>query len=242
VAGLLAVWLPAPGQGASLQTQVLPPAWAETEDTAGQAGTLGLVTRMHDVYEARLFPQFPIVIREVRFRRDAQPMMQPPIVTSISDIQLLLTTTTKGADMLSATFANNLGADATVVFRGSVAVASTNNALPGAPNAFDISIPLTTPFRYDPARGNPLIEIRNFSGSSLGAIDATPRGDDGASRAFSYMVPNAANATQATYVDTGADIVQLVYEPQARALVISPTGGEFINSVEVTMESGVEGE
>src|SRR6185436_7474617 len=98
-----------------------------------------------------------------RFRRDAG---QSRFSTTVSNIQLTLSTTPKAPDQLSSTFANNFGAHSTIVFSGSLSVDSLTSGQPGGPNAFDIVVTLTSHFVYDPSAGNLLLEIRNFSGST----------------------------------------------------------------------------
>ena len=64
-------------------------------------------------------------------------------------------------DGLSATFASNVGADVTTVLNGSVTLSSADTPGPGTTRAFDIDIPFTTPFLYNPANGNLLLDILN---------------------------------------------------------------------------------
>ena len=52
------------------------------------------------------------------------------------------------------TFADNLGADNTLVFNGTLNWATGNLPGPGNTRQFDIVFPCTTPFLYDPAAGN----------------------------------------------------------------------------------------
>jgi hypothetical protein len=80
-----------------------------------------------------------------------------------------------------------------------------------APNAFDIRVPFSLPFLYDPRRGNLLVDIRNaFGAGEMIWVDASNEGDDQASRAFASD-PNSPFADWG--VDTGCDILQLEYVP-----------------------------
>src|SRR5262249_39785170 len=77
---------------------------------------------------------------------------------------------------------------------------------------FDIKIPLQKPFRYDPAAGNLLIDFRNFSGSGASDVagaEAFGGGNDGGSRAVATNVP----ATVASFVNSGVDALQVIFEP-----------------------------
>ena len=49
---------------------------------------------------------------------------------------------------------------------GSPLTISSAGSLQGNPSAFDITVPLTTPFHYDPAAGNLLLQVQNYSGAA----------------------------------------------------------------------------
>src|SRR5262249_18592996 len=67
-----------------------------------------------------------------------------------------------------------------------LSLSSSFTGPPNGPKAFDILITFATPFLYDPALGNLLLDVRNFSGGSTTVFDAqsspTP---DPISRVFS---------------------------------------------------------
>jgi len=110
----------------------------------------------------------------------------------------------------------------------------------GGPKNFDISIPLQTPFSYNRAHGNLLIDIRNFSGAPLRYVVDSDNAVDQASRIYA----TAATATQAVAADNGADVVQIVFSttntaprlvsisssfPGGFALAFEPTGlGNYV--------------
>jgi hypothetical protein len=79
---------------------------------------------------------------------------------ALPDIQISLSTTPKGPDALSPIFANNVGSDDTVVFgRGILHLPGSN---PG--EGFNIAIPLSKPFYFNPSAGNLLLDVRNYMG------------------------------------------------------------------------------
>src|SRR5258705_11106301 len=86
--------------------------------------------------------------------------------TTVANIQFNLSTTPRNPDGLSGTYAANVGADDTVVFSGPLSISSQFSGPTNGPRAFDIVVPLSTPFIYNPARGNLLGDIRKTSGSS----------------------------------------------------------------------------
>ncbi|HKQ39013.1 MAG TPA: PEP-CTERM sorting domain-containing protein [Verrucomicrobiae bacterium] len=67
-----------------------------------------------------------------------------------------MSTTAKNPDALSPVFAGNVGPDETVVYSGPLHFYETEA------EKYDIHIPIT-PFRYDPAAGNLLIDIFNYA-------------------------------------------------------------------------------
>jgi len=128
--------------------------------------------RYQQVYDASQFAAVPTdgaMITAISFRVDAG---FPAFSGTLPGIQINLSTTFKAPGGLDPTFANNVGADDTIVFSGPLNLSS---AASGSPAAFDIIIPLTTPFFYDPAAllGNLLLDVRNTGGGSISQFDAT---------------------------------------------------------------------
>lgn len=201
---------------------VLPPRFSGVEDD-GWSGVLSTAMRLQEVYGATAFPDEPVIIESLSFRLDAS--QETSISLTIPNITISLSTTKKAPDSLSPTFQHNLGLDTTVVFSGPLNV----NARGGfSPNPFDIVVPFTVPFYFDPSHGNLLVDIKNFTSSpTTWLVDASNDLDDNASRIFDYN-PNAATAAQ---VDTGADIVRLNYtvvpEPSVQNLLVLGLGLAF---------------
>lgn len=134
--------------------------------------------RYQQVYGASEFAA-PIQIGELRFRV-SEKFGNSFGPTTIGNIQLSLSTTASAPDGLSTTFEDNIGVDQTQVFGGTLELPGAGqNGLP-----FHVSIPLTTPFAYDPATGNLLLEIRKFSNEVSGGIffEAHRRSGDSISR------------------------------------------------------------
>ena len=186
-------------------TLIVPPSVASVAGGYG-AGTLRSANlRLQEVYGAANFPpNIAFWITELRFRPDAT--FGSAFNTTVGNIQVNLSTTTRAPGALSLTFANNIGADETVVFSGSVALSSQFSGVPGGPKDFDIAIPLTTAFLYDPGAGNLVMDVRNFSGSSASPISGQNSSTDSASRI-------AGNTTAATAngADSGIDALQIVF-------------------------------
>lgn len=133
--------------------------------------------------------------------------IQPSADLGSAQIRVVLSTTAASPDNMSATFSQNLGSDATLMFDGTIPIVAATD---GSPNGFDIVIPFTisSSFPYDPAKGNLLVDITTFS-PSLAHVDASPLTTDGASRAFALD----SNATIASSRDTGADVIRFELGP-----------------------------
>jgi len=166
------------------------------------------VLRLQTVYGASQFPPYPIVITELRWRPDT--LVDGPLTDNIPNIQISLSTTATNADDLNSIFAKNSGTNDTMVFSGVATVSTSFTTLSNSTKAFDISLPLQTPFVYESSKGNLLVDVRNFSGGSAilytaGLTSTT----DTVSRAYS----DDPNSTTASGADTGAEALQVIYTP-----------------------------
>lgn len=95
----------------------------------------------------------PTLITEIAFR--AGPTADP-FAHTVVDLQINLSTA--AVFPLSSSYATNVGSDDTTVFRGPLAM---NVVSPkGGLRPFEIVIPLTTPFVYDPSAGDLLLDLR----------------------------------------------------------------------------------
>jgi hypothetical protein len=174
--------------------------------------------RYQQVYAASQFGG-PGLITQIVFRPDATDGQA--FTSTLPDIQIDLSTTSAPDDGLSTTFANNVGADDTVVFaRGPLMLSSGFTGPPNGPKDFDIIITLTTPFFYNPALGNLLLDVRNFGGGSTTYFDAVSPPGDGVSRVFSQNVNDPTGVTDPAGLVTGFVIVP---EPSSVAMLL--TGG-----------------
>jgi len=126
----------------------------------------------------------PMLITHLRFRPDAE--FGAPFPIDLPAIQVNLSTTSSRPDGLSTTFADNVGADDTIVFSGGLTLTTSLGGPAAGPRGFDYVIALQVPFLYDPSGGNLLLDVRNFSSPfASGALDAQVANHDGTSRVFS---------------------------------------------------------
>src|SRR5581483_11935447 len=119
--------------------------------------------RYQQVYSSTEFSA-PISITGIDFRVSG---FEPAFSATLPSIQIDLSTTSAAVDHLSDTFADNVGADDTVVFaKGALTLSGSAGGNPGVFKSFDVHIALTTPFVYDPSLGNLLLDVRNFEGGT----------------------------------------------------------------------------
>ena len=172
--------------------------------------------RYQQVFAKAQFSRFAAggeMINSIAFRAHAPGI---PFSAFVPQLQVRLSTTQKNPDGLSSTFADNVGPDDAQVFSGPLAVSVNNSSSASAVNTFDIVIQFTTPFLYNPANGNLLVEIRNLQGGFEAPpldqeMDATGASGDSVSRVFNYGDANAA-ATGQSGSTAENDTVGLVTE------------------------------
>jgi hypothetical protein len=193
---------PPPPAGSTL---IVPPSVANVTAAYG-AGTLRAANlRLQEVYGSANFPPgLAFWITELRFRPDA--VSGSAFATTIGNIQINLSTTTRNPGALVLTYADNLGFDDTIVHSGPLSISSQFTGPPSGPKNFDIVVPLQTAFLYDPGAGNLLLDIRNFSGSSASPLSGQNSASDSASR-----VAGSAGSLSGNGADSGIDALQIVY-------------------------------
>jgi hypothetical protein len=167
----------------------------------------------------------PILIDQLSFR--AAPGTGS-VNFSIATMNLFLSTSPKfpntSGPLMSTTFADNVGADNTLVFSGPLSFTSPGCAGPSV-CLFDINVNFTTPFLYNPTQGRLLLDLKisGFSGlgGTLDAVSFTgPPGGTGGSIASVSGGLNDASGV----LNFGDDIVQVRYT----AAVPEPASGAFL--------------
>jgi hypothetical protein len=99
----------------------------------------------------------PVLISRLRYRPDATAASWSG--GSWPNVRIEMATCPVDHAAVSATFAANLGPDATVVHQGPVTVQG-GTATTSGPQPWHVDIPLATPFLYDPAAGDLTIDIQ----------------------------------------------------------------------------------
>jgi hypothetical protein len=147
----------------------------------------------------------PTLITAITFRPDSGGAA---FNSTLPNVQINLSTTAAAVDALSTTFANNVGANDTVVFSGALPLSS--NAIGGPPHNFDIVITLQTPFLYNPANGNLLMDVRNFGGGGTTQFDAVSTVGDAVSRVGTFTTGNV-NSPTADFSDSLGLVTQFTF-------------------------------
>lgn len=169
--------------------------------------------RYQQVYSADEFASLtePVLITEIRFRPDLNE--GEAFAGTLHDLQISLSTTPSSPDGLSANFADNVGADDTIVYDGPLSLSSAahSSSFTG-PMEFDIAIVFSTPFLYDPSQGDLLLDVRNYGGGSTTFFDAVFESGDSTSRAITNTVGDV-NSTTASWIDSGGLVTNFTYTP-----------------------------
>jgi len=175
--------------------------------------------RYQQVYSSTEFSA--LTITDILFRPDV--LVGSAFSSTLANVRIDLSTTSAAVDGLSMTFANNVGADNTTVFNGALSLSSSFTGPAGGPKDFDIVIHLSTPFFYNPANGNLLMDVRNFSGGFTTQFDAANTLGDSVSRADTFSTGNVNSATAdfAETVGLVTEFVSGVPEPASFALLLA---------------------
>ena len=122
-------------------------------------------------------------------------------------LRIYASTTSRSVAGLSTTFAEDLGTNNTLVFDGTVTVTTGNLPAPGNTRQFDYVFPFTTPFLYDPAAGNLVLDLQIEANGSAVTFD-TVSGDPAIGRAF-----DGSSSTAATGILLYSHVTQFTFEP-----------------------------
>lgn len=138
------------------------------------------------------------------------------------DIQVNLSTTTRGPDGLSTLFSENIGTDDTAVYpRDSLPLSVTY--LPGfSPQPESIRIGFVHPFYYDTNQGNLLLDIRTYRTGNVSFMDAVSVAGDYVSRVWANLVSAESGVADTLGLVTLFSVTPIP-EPATWALLLSGT-------------------
>jgi formylglycine-generating enzyme required for sulfatase activity len=139
-------------------------------------------THYQQVYSSNQFGAMPpggALITALAFRvAEGFPAFGPKTLPSIG---ISLSTTATQPDGLDSVLGNNIGGDDTTVFSGSLTLSSAGNGF-----GFDVLIPLSRPFHYNPALGNLLLNASNTVSGGISALDGVNAVGDSVSYTEGY--------------------------------------------------------
>src|SRR5262249_8649860 len=140
---------------------VVPGALANTETFSGNSfpffsGAGGM--RYQQIYSAGEFAAAG-AINALRFRRSVG---QGPFTSTPINVTITLGYSARSVATASGTFSDNIGPGTVTVFNGSLTLSSTSPN--SQPQAFDVVIPLSSSFVYNPRLGDLLLDITVQSG------------------------------------------------------------------------------
>jgi len=200
---------------ASGQQIVVPNALAAVEGGTSNSFPFSAFTpvsqRYQQVYAASDFGALtgPTPLTQLRFRPNATSTFTPWSNTATFEVRFSVTPT--APDALSTTFATNVGAGETVVYSGSATISTGQSGPVTGPLNFDVILTLQTPFVYNPASGNLLMDVKR-EGTSLASsrfLDAHNVAGDPISRVVSVT-----NSSDVTGTATSFGLVtQFVFTP-----------------------------
>jgi hypothetical protein len=152
---------------------IVSPSSAKTAEGDEFRQPASVPTRVQILIPASEFAELPSTHRRIvawNYRSDAS---QPASADwSFGDAQVFMSTTDKTPETLTNVFDDNHGADKTLVQDGAISFPLVVTGLPDGPRDFAAGRRLGTPFCYDPAQGNLLLERVTLSG-----IPVSPRID-----------------------------------------------------------------
>src|SRR3954466_7469344 len=119
----------------------------------------------------------------------------PAFSAIYNNATITMSTTTKGPNGLSTTFASNVGSDVKTVFSGNLTLTSPGQDFPAL--GFGVVIPLQSGFAFNPAGGNLLLDITlpscpSYSGDTY---DSYFQSTAPTSRVFAFSTTDAAGTT-----------------------------------------------
>jgi PEP-CTERM motif len=168
-------------------------------------------------------------IAGITFRPDANT--GAAFSSTLPNVQIDLSTTSAAPGALNTNFNSNVGADDQIVTSGALVLSSSFTGPAGGPKNFDIHITFSTPFIYNPANGNLLLQVRNFGGGGTTQFDADTNNHGSgagllASRAFA--TDNNPNSTSGLADNlaliTQFDFAPLATAPEPSSLVLASLG------------------
>ena len=141
------------------QTLVVPAAAASVDGNSSSGWPLDVATgRLLYIYDSSHFTNngvnFPILITQIRYRANAAAATW---TGSTAQLSMDLSTAALDYNSISTTWNSNHGSDRTNVFNGTITI-PPGSSVTGTPGPFYATVTFTTPFLYNPALGDLVID------------------------------------------------------------------------------------
>ena len=177
-------------------------------ETSSTTPTGPAQVRNMSIYDASQFGALsgPSLLTRFAWRPDSIANASGPRTVTL---RIYASTTSRSVAGLSMTFADNVGTNNTLVFNGTLTWTTQNLPGPGNTRQFDIIFPLTTPFLYDPADGNLLLDFQIYGEGSAITYDRT------SDTSLTRQAVNTAssNAPTAQFYTPSQTVTQFTFEP-----------------------------
>ena len=179
----------------------------------------------------------PILITQIRYRANAATANW---TGSSATMQMDLSTAPIDHLAVSTTWNANHGANRATVFNGALAIPAGTSAA-GTPGPFHVTVPLATPFFYDPNLGDLTIDTihSGLTPANTPTMDCvTTAGVAKARRVYSVANPPAATAT--AWTGELANVLEFTFTPAAGLFAsfdANVTGGPSPLAVNFTSQS-----
>lgn len=134
--------------------------------------------------------------------------------TNLSNVTIVISTTSVDVDSLSTTFADNIGTNAVTNFQGTLTICSSGTyPLNATAPVFDTRVYLNPPFNYQPTVGNSnlLVDITIDTGSQDGCATSVFDGQNDSSGSVARVYATNSSDTTATGSDTQGVITQFMF-------------------------------
>src|SRR6266496_6428050 len=175
-------------------------------------------TRFQQVYDASIFAGYPqgVLIDTVEYRVDS--LLGHGFDTTVFNVQIHLSTTSKAVDSLSPVFAENVGSDDRLV-AGPAPFRLFNLGGGGVQGGWEALVDIrSVPFYYNPASGNLLLDIIAPNGAVTTAFDAVDMPGDSVSSVASYFVTPIPSSGQLSTIGMST---LFVFEPVPEPSTVS---------------------
>lgn len=151
-------------------------------------------------------------ITEIAFRPNA--FITSPRTVMLEDAQWYLSTSATAVDDRNVTFSENHGPNKTLVYDGPLTLSTDAIGPPEGPRSFDYRFALQTPFLYDPAQGNLVVEFSSSSGY-------TPAlGDDQVVNSNQQLVDIPLSGSETGFFLSNGLILELTFVPEPSTLAL----------------------